>query len=79
MQSDKYSSGILITKTGYYYPWPIGGGVLLLIGLGLIGGLLSPGINLYLLSFFIFITGLGIGSVLQTLVVIVQVINYFLN
>jgi len=65
-------SGIVITKTGYYYQFPVSGSILVCIGSGLIGGLLTVDIDIVELSAFIFIIGLGLGCVIQTLTVIVQ-------
>jgi len=65
-------SGILITKTGRYYHFLIIGGILLILGIGLEGGLLSPDFSLYLLSFFTFISGLGVGTMVQTTTIISQ-------
>lgn len=65
-------SGLLITKTGYFYPFPLFGCIFIALGCGLVGGLLTVDLNLVLLSFYIFLMGVGIGACLQTLTVVVQ-------
>jgi len=65
-------SGIMITKTGYFWPFPVVGSIFLAVGSGLIAGFLSIDIDIYLLSFFIFLIGIGTGLSMQTLIVIVQ-------
>eukprot|EP01119_Soliformovum_irregulare_P004281 TRINITY_DN15281_c0_g1_i1.p1 TRINITY_DN15281_c0_g1~~TRINITY_DN15281_c0_g1_i1.p1 ORF type:complete len:625 (+),score=155.65 TRINITY_DN15281_c0_g1_i1:89-1963(+) len=66
------ASGIVISKTGKYWFFPIIGGVFLILGLGLVGGLLTLDINVVLLSFYIFLIGIGIGSVIQSITIICQ-------
>eukprot|EP01118_Nematostelium_gracile_P012542 TRINITY_DN4598_c0_g1_i1.p1 TRINITY_DN4598_c0_g1~~TRINITY_DN4598_c0_g1_i1.p1 ORF type:complete len:634 (+),score=164.54 TRINITY_DN4598_c0_g1_i1:209-2110(+) len=66
------ASGITISKTGHYYSFPLLGSMLLILSFSLIGSLLTVTLNYWLLAFFMFLMGCGIGSVLQTLVIICQ-------
>jgi hypothetical protein len=63
-------SGVAITKTGYYWQYPIIGAFFIALGAGLIGGLLAADTNFVLMCFFVFLIGVGIGS-------LIQVINIF--
>jgi MFS family permease len=65
-------SGIIITKTGRYWVFPIMGCGFMSLGAGLIGGFLTADINIVLLSFFILLIGVGVGSIIQTVTSIVQ-------
>jgi EmrB/QacA subfamily drug resistance transporter len=64
-------SGQLVSRTGHYKPFPILGSGILAIGLGLLAGLSSHS-SYGLAAIDMFVVGLGIGFVMQVLVVAVQ-------
>jgi len=65
-------SGILITKTGYFYPFPAIGCTLLALCNGLIAGELTVHLNFVVLGAIMFVGGLGMGLNVQSLIIIVQ-------
>ncbi|NLU83346.1 MDR family MFS transporter [Rhodococcus sp. HNM0569] len=64
-------SGQLITRFGKWKPFVVGGSVLLVIGFGLLS-MLDHETSLWLVGVFIAIVGLGMGSMMQNLVLAVQ-------
>jgi len=66
------ASGGFITKTGYFWPWPVTGAALQVLGLSLLAGLLAVHMNIYALSAIIFVSGLGMGLNVQSLLITVQ-------
>ena len=64
-------SGQLITRTGRYRVFPILGTALVAIGLGLLSRL-DVGTSTITWSLYLLILGLGLGSVMQVLVLVVQ-------
>jgi EmrB/QacA subfamily drug resistance transporter len=65
------ASGRLVSRTGHYKPFPILGSGVLTIGLGLLAELGSHS-SYGLAAFDMFVVGLGIGLVMQVLLVAVQ-------
>ena len=65
------SSGQVISKTGKYRAFPIAGTALMTLGLFLLH-LMGIGTPTYLDALYMLILGLGLGSVMQVLVIIVQ-------
>jgi EmrB/QacA subfamily drug resistance transporter len=65
------ASGQLISRTGRYKPFPIAGTAVMVVGLGLLSTM-GPHTNRLTASAFMFILGLGLGSVMQVLVLAVQ-------
>ncbi|MEO6536150.1 MAG: MDR family MFS transporter [Candidatus Paceibacterota bacterium] len=65
------TSGRLISKTGKYRFYPIFGTVITGIGLFLMSGL-DPNTSQWLLSFWMLVTGIGIGSFMQVMTLAVQ-------
>jgi EmrB/QacA subfamily drug resistance transporter len=64
-------SGQLITRTGRYKTFPILGAALMTIGLALLSRL-NVGTSIVTSSLYLLILGLGLGSVMQVLVLVVQ-------
>ncbi len=64
-------SGQLITRTGVYKPFPIIGTALMVVGLLLLSGMSATTSHLSA-SLYMFVVGLGLGSVMQVLVLAVQ-------
>ena len=64
-------SGQLISRTGHYKPFPIAGTALMVVGLLLLSGMTATTTKLAA-SAYMFVLGLGIGSVMQVLVLAVQ-------
>jgi EmrB/QacA subfamily drug resistance transporter len=64
-------SGILISKTGRYRVFPIAGTALLTVGLLLLSRL-GVGTSLTVAALYMFVLGVGLGCVMQVLVLIVQ-------
>jgi EmrB/QacA subfamily drug resistance transporter len=64
-------SGQIISRTGHYKPFPIAGTAVMVIGLLLLSGMTATTSRLGA-SLFMFVLGLGIGSVMQVLVLAVQ-------
>jgi EmrB/QacA subfamily drug resistance transporter len=63
--------GQIVSRTGKYRVFPIAGTAIMTVGLFLLSGL-SPETSTLEASAWMFVTGLGIGSVMQVLVVAVQ-------
>ncbi len=64
-------SGQIITRTGHYKPFPIAGTAVMVVGLLLLSGM-SASTSRLASSAFMFVLGLGLGSVMQVLVLAVQ-------
>ncbi len=64
-------SGRLITRTGRYKAFPVAGSIVLTVGLLLLSRL-GPHTTLAMASVYMFVVGLGIGLMMQVLVVAVQ-------
>ncbi|WP_371616743.1 MDR family MFS transporter [Streptomyces sp. NBC_00454] len=64
-------SGQVITKTGKWKAWLVSGGVLLTAGLGLLGTLRSD-TEYWHIAVFMVLTGLGLGMMMQNLVLAAQ-------
>lgn len=64
--------GQVITRTGRYKRWMMLGAALMTVGLGLMGGLLDEHTSLIELGCFMALVGLGVGMVMQNLVLVVQ-------
>ncbi|GAA5230292.1 hypothetical protein GCM10025779_11050 [Arthrobacter cryoconiti] len=64
-------SGLMVTRFGKWKRFLVGGAVLLIIGLGL-SGTISHETNLILVGSYTFIFGLGLGMMMQNLVLAVQ-------
>ncbi|GAB08105.1 DHA2 family efflux MFS transporter permease subunit [Gordonia amarae] len=64
-------SGQMITRFGKWKPFIIGGSILLTIGLGLLGTI-DHATPIVLIGIYMFIMGLGTGSLMQNLVLAVQ-------
>jgi EmrB/QacA subfamily drug resistance transporter len=64
-------SGQLITRTGRYKPFPIIGTAIMIVGLVLLSGM-SASTSKLTSSLYMFVLGLGLGSVMQVLVLAVQ-------
>jgi EmrB/QacA subfamily drug resistance transporter len=64
-------SGIVISKTGRYRVFPIAGGALLTIGLLLLSQV-GVATSLIIVALYMFVLGIGLGCVMQVLVLIVQ-------
>lgn len=65
------TSGRLVTRTGRYKPYPIAGMALTAIGLFLMSGM-GPDSSLLEMSLYFFVLGVGLGLVMQVVVVVVQ-------
>ncbi|MER5495064.1 MDR family MFS transporter [Streptomyces sp. NPDC002490] len=65
------ASGLIITRTGKWKAWLLAGGVLLTAGLGLLGGLRQDTPYAYI-ALSMALTGLGIGMMMQNLVLCTQ-------
>lgn len=65
------TTGLLITKHGKYKIYPIIGTLLMTIGLFLLS-MMTSSTSLFVASVFMFVLGLGLGAVMQVLVVAVQ-------
>ncbi|MGH3471365.1 MAG: MFS transporter [Nocardioidaceae bacterium] len=65
------SSGVLISRTGRYKIFPIAGTALMSIGLYLLSSM-DTTTSIGLTSVFMFVLGVGIGGVMQVLVIVVQ-------
>jgi EmrB/QacA subfamily drug resistance transporter len=65
------SSGQIISRTGRYKPFPIAGTAVMVIGLALLSTMTARTTRLEA-SVFMFVLGLGLGSVMQVLVLAVQ-------
>jgi EmrB/QacA subfamily drug resistance transporter len=64
-------SGQLISRTGRYRFWPIAGSAMMTLGLYLLS-LMGVGTSSVLDSLYMLVLGMGIGGVMQVLVIIVQ-------
>ncbi len=64
-------SGQIIARTGQYRIFPIVGTAIMAVGLFLLSRL-GPGTSTALTSLYMFVFGIGLGSVMQVLVIIVQ-------
>ena len=64
-------SGQLISRTGRYKPFPIAGTAIMVVGLLLLSGM-DAGTSHLTSSLYMFVLGLGLGSVMQVLVLAVQ-------
>jgi EmrB/QacA subfamily drug resistance transporter len=64
-------SGIVISKTGRYRAFPIAGTALMTVGLLLLSQV-GIGTSLAMVALFMFVLGVGLGCVMQVLVLIVQ-------
>ena len=64
-------SGQIISRTGHYKPFPIAGTALMVVGLLLLSNMTATTTTLQA-SAYMFVLGLGIGSVMQVLVLAVQ-------
>jgi EmrB/QacA subfamily drug resistance transporter len=65
------ASGLVISKTGRYRVFPIAGTALMTIGLLLLSQV-GVGTSLIISALFMFVLGIGLGCVMQVLVLIVQ-------
>jgi EmrB/QacA subfamily drug resistance transporter len=63
--------GRLVTRTGHYKRWMVGGAISLTVGLGLMGTL-DETTSLLELAAFMVLVGAGVGSMMQNLVLVVQ-------
>jgi len=64
-------SGRIITRTGYWKRWLVGGMVLVIIGISLLGTI-DAATPLWKVGFFMAIVGVGLGATMQNLVLSVQ-------
>ena len=64
-------SGKIISDTGYWKRWLVGGMVLVIVGLGLLGQI-DDTTNLAVVGAFMAILGVGLGATMQNLVLAVQ-------
>ena len=64
-------SGIVISRTGRYRPFPIAGTALMTVGLVLLSQV-GVGTSLTVAALYMFVLGVGLGCVMQVLVLIVQ-------
>ena len=64
-------SGIISSKTGHYVPFVVGGMIMMAIGMFLLS-IVEPGQSVVIVCIYLGIVGLGMGSVMQLLVVMVQ-------
>jgi EmrB/QacA subfamily drug resistance transporter len=64
-------SGIVISKTGHYRVFPIAGTALMTVGLLLLSQV-GIGTSLVMVALYMFVLGVGLGCVMQVLVLIVQ-------
>ena len=64
-------SGRVITETGLWKRWLVGGMVLVIVGLGLLGQI-DESTNLAVVGAFMAVLGLGLGATMQNLVLAVQ-------
>jgi len=65
------TTGLLITRTGRYKHWPIAGSALMAVGLFLLS-LMDRGTTRLESSLFMLVVGLGLGMVMQVLVIALQ-------
>src|SRR5271166_5953811 len=65
------ASGLTISRTGRYRAFPIAGTALITVGLVLLSRM-GIGTNPILAAFFMFVLGVGLGCVMQVLVLLVQ-------
>ena len=65
------ASGQVITRTGHYKPFPIAGTAVMALGLYLLSTM-DPSISREAITGFMFVLGLGLGLVMQVLVLAVQ-------
>ncbi|MGH3503438.1 MAG: MFS transporter [Nocardioidaceae bacterium] len=65
------TSGLLISKTGRYKVFPIAGTALMALGLYLLSTM-DTSTSVLLTSAYMFVLGIGIGGVMQVLVIVVQ-------
>ncbi|MFF2022130.1 MDR family MFS transporter [Streptomyces sp. NPDC058171] len=65
------ASGLIITRTGKWKAWLVSGGVLLTAGLGLLGTMRHDTPYAYL-ALYMVLTGLGLGMMMQNLVLCTQ-------
>ena len=65
------ASGQIISRTGRYKPFPIAGTAIMVVGLSLLSTM-DAHTSRALASLFMFVLGLGLGSVMQVLVLAVQ-------
>jgi EmrB/QacA subfamily drug resistance transporter len=64
-------TGRIITRTGLWKRWLVGGMVLVIVGLGLLGQI-DDTTNLAVVGLFMAVLGLGLGATMQNLVLAVQ-------
>jgi EmrB/QacA subfamily drug resistance transporter len=64
-------TGRIITRTGLWRRWLVGGMVLVIVGLGLLGQI-DDTTNLAVVGLFMAVLGLGLGATMQNLVLAVQ-------
>ena len=64
-------SGVVISRTGRYRPFPIAGTLLMTIGMLLLSRV-GIGTSLVLAALYMFVLGIGLGCVMQVLVLIAQ-------
>ena len=64
-------TGKIITRTGLWKRWLVGGMVLVIVGLGLLGQI-DDTTNLAVVGLFMAVLGLGLGATMQNLVLAVQ-------
>jgi EmrB/QacA subfamily drug resistance transporter len=65
------ASGQIISRTGIYKPFPIGGTAVMIVGLALLSGM-DAHTSRAVASGYMFVLGLGLGMVMQVLVLAVQ-------
>ena len=65
------ASGQLISRFGKWKPFVVGGATLLIIGFGLLGTI-DHATNLWFVGAFTLVVGLGVGMLMQNLVLVVQ-------
>src|SRR3712207_5863551 len=65
------ASGILITRSGRWKGYLVGGSLLVVLGFALLGTV-DHGTDMVLLGAFLFVLGVGIGMTMQNLVLAVQ-------
>jgi len=65
------ASGRIISRVGYYRPFPIAGTAIMTLGLGLLATL-GVATNIWMACLYMSILGLGLGLVMQVLVLAVQ-------
>jgi Na+/melibiose symporter-like transporter len=64
-------SGRIISRVGYYRPFPIAGTAIMTVGLGLLASL-GVATNIWLACLYMIVLGLGLGMVMQVLVLAAQ-------